>query len=183
MSARDVAFWLLAIASVITAVTVIRHPNPVRAALFLVLNFVCLAGLYLNLEAPMLAALQVLVYAGAIMVLFLFVIQLLNLGGEQSLRDPLGGQTPFALILGAILFGGLAAALVSAGTVAASFGGRNRAPAVAGQQQIRDIGTSLMTDYVYPFELTSILLLVGIIGAVLLARRESRREEEANERQ
>src|SRR5947207_1891158 len=114
MSARDLAFWLLAVASVGTALGVVLHPNPVRAALLLVLNFVCLAGLYLALDAQVLAALQILVYAGAIMVLFLFVIQLLGLGGEQTLKDPLAGQKGFAFILGLILFGGLCAAITTA---------------------------------------------------------------------
>jgi len=167
MHARDIAFWLLAITSVASAVGVILHRNPVRAALFLIANFICLALLYLNLNAQMLAAFQVLVYAGAIMVLFLFVIMLLNLSGEQNLEDPLAGQKGAGLLLAIVLFAGLVAAVISASR---QLGPPMDVPVVY-VDQVRDIGVRLMTEYVYPFELTSVLLLVGIIGAVLLAKR------------
>src|SRR5437660_2154411 len=107
MTATDIGFWITAFVSVGTAAAVVINKNPVRAALFLVLNFVCLAMLYLLLNAQLLAALQILVYAGAIMVLFLFVIQLLNLGGEMTRSDPLVGQRLVGLALAAVLLGGL----------------------------------------------------------------------------
>src|SRR5438270_7082588 len=117
MNAREIAFWIVAVISVASAVMVVAHRNAVRSALFLIINFVCLAFLYLTLNAQLLAALQVLVYAGAIMVLFLFVIMLLNLGGEQKLKDPLGGQTGAAVLLGLFLVAGLFAAVFSARTL------------------------------------------------------------------
>src|SRR5438270_2963560 len=100
MNAREIAFWIVAVISVASAVMVVAHRNAVRSALFLIANFLALAYLYLTLNAQLLAALQVLVYAGAIMVLFLFVIMLLNLGGEQNIEDPLPGQTGMAVVLG-----------------------------------------------------------------------------------
>src|SRR5947208_8708390 len=99
--ASPIGFWLLAVISIATAVLVIANRNPVRCALFLIVNFVCLAILYLTLQAEVLAALQILVYAGAIMVLFLFVIMLLNLGGEQVQHDPLVAQRPLGVLFGA----------------------------------------------------------------------------------
>src|ERR671930_1896231 len=101
--AETVGFWLVAIISVVTALLVVINRNPVRCALFLIVNFVCLAVFYFMLQAEVLAALQVLVYAGAIMVLFLFVIMLLNLGGEQVLHDPLVVQRPLGVLFGALL--------------------------------------------------------------------------------
>src|SRR5215212_3926770 len=105
--AETVGFWLLAIISVVTALMVVLNRNPVRCALYLIINFICLALFYLMLQAEVLAVLQVVVYAGAIMVLFLFVIMLLNLGGEQIEHDPLVGQRPLAMALGAALLIGL----------------------------------------------------------------------------
>ena len=175
MSAAAMGFWLLALLSVATAFAVITNRNPTRSALFLVLNFVVLALLYLTLNAQMLAVLQVLVYAGAIMVLFLFVIMLLNLGGEQATDDPLVGQKPLAAILGLGIFLGLSVAIRFAaqpGAIPAPTVNPAVPPGVAtGQDQVADIGRLLFLQYVYPFELTSILLLVGVVGAILLAKR------------
>jgi NADH-quinone oxidoreductase subunit J len=163
---QQFGFWLLAVVSVATALAVIINRNPVRCALFLVLNFICLAVLYLMLDAQLLAALQVLVYAGAIMVLFLFVIMLLNLGGEQIQHDPLVGQRPLAALFGIAL-------LLSLGTTFQQWAIQAPAPQVTpADDQIRVLGQQLFVKYVYPFEVTSILLLVGIIGTILLAKRK-----------
>lgn len=171
MTAELVAFWITAIVATGAGLMVVIHPNPVRAALFLILNFICLAFLYLLRNAPLLAALQVLVYAGAIMVLFLFVIMLLNLGGEQRLEDPLPGQRAWAVILGLSLVFGLGLAVRSAANLLPQEAARSSSSVEGQAQQVRDIGRAMMTDYVYPFELTSALLLVGIIGTVLLAKK------------
>src|SRR6266852_9720470 len=98
---QTVGFWILAVVSVASAFMVVMNRNPVRCALYLIVNFVCLAICYLIMSAQLLAALQILVYAGAIMVLFLFVIMLLNLGGEQVLHDPLVAQRPLGVLFGA----------------------------------------------------------------------------------
>src|SRR2546423_437928 len=104
-------FWILAVISVVTAVGVVVHRSPMRSALLLVVNFCSLAIMYVLLNAQVLAALQILVYAGAIMVLFLFVVQLLNLGGETSRTDPLVGQKFAGVVLGGLLLAGLIFAL------------------------------------------------------------------------
>jgi NADH-quinone oxidoreductase subunit J len=165
-----IGFWILAVVSVVSALAVIFQRNPVRCALFLIVNFVCLSVLYLMLNAQLLAALQILVYAGAIMVLFLFVIMLLNLGGEQIEHDPLVGQRPLAMALGVALLIGLSSTFVNwaASPALSSAGGTSSSLNV---DQVTDIGHQLFVHYVYPFEVTSLLLLVGIIGTILLGKR------------
>ena len=93
MTFAQVVFFVLAAVAAFSAVMVILQRNPVNSALYLILNFFCLSGLYLTLNAQFIAMVQVLVYAGAIMVLFLFVIMLLNLGDDKRLREHLGGRT------------------------------------------------------------------------------------------
>lgn len=182
MTLELVVFWVTAIVAAGSGLMVVLHRSPIRAALFLVLNFVCLAFLYLMRNAPLLATLQVVVYAGAIMVFFLFVIMLLNLGGEQRLEDPLPGQRGWAVILGISLIVGLGLAVRSASTLLPQEPAHTLRTVEAQQQQVRDIGRALMTDYVYPFELTSALLLVGIIGTVLLAKKKFAEEGEGRGR-
>lgn len=175
-----IGFWIVAIFSVASALGVVLHRNPIRSALLLVVNFVCLAILYVMMNAQVLAALQVLVYAGAIMVLFVFVIQLLNLGGETSHEDPLVWQRLSALILGVGLLSGLIYAITWAhdhpragfGAAVASVTRVQQAEA-AGVSQVQIIGWDLFTKYVYPFELTSVLLLVGAIGVMILTKRRA----------
>jgi NADH-quinone oxidoreductase subunit J len=173
MDATLIGFWVIAVISVVTALGVVLHANPIRSALLLVLNFVCLAVLYVLMNAQVLAAFQILVYAGAIMVLFLFVIQLLNLGGETSRVDPLVGQKFAGLVLGALLLVGLIWAIGSARLSLVPGPGAMRAQQAeaTGVSQIQIIGWDLFTKYVYPFELTSILLLVGVIGVMILTKR------------
>ena len=175
MNLAQFFFWIIAVFSVLTALTVVLHPNPIRSALFLVLNFVGLAVLYVLLNAQVLAFLQILVYAGAVMVLFLFVIMLLNLGGETATTDPLVGQRFVGLILGVALLTGLVYGIngsVQPATAVAGAGLKRVVEAEkAGVSQIQIIGWDLFTRYLYPFELTSLLLLVGVIGVILLTKR------------
>jgi NADH-quinone oxidoreductase subunit J len=174
MTPTLVLFAVMAVVSVVTAIGVVLHRNPIRSALMLVINFVCLAVIYVLMNAQVLAALQILVYAGAIMVLFLFVIQLLNLGGETARTDPLVGQKFAGLVLGALLLGGLMVSLeqVRRSPPAPGAGAaRAMAAEAAGVSQIQIIGWDMFTRFVYPFELTSILLLVGVIGVMILTRR------------
>jgi NADH-quinone oxidoreductase subunit J len=169
MNAQTLGFWFLALVSVVSALMVVMNRNPVRCALSLIVNFFCLAIFYLMLHAEVLAALQILVYAGAIMVLFLFVIMLLNLGGEQVQHDPLVAQRPLGVLFGAGLLYFLFSALSRSTALPAPPAGE----ALTGLQAdpVFQIGQLLFTKYVYPFEVTSLLLLVGIIGTILLAKR------------
>jgi NADH-quinone oxidoreductase subunit J len=164
-------FLVLAVLGVVGALMVVVQRNPVVSALYLVLSFLSLAGMYVLLQAPFLAAVQVVVYAGAIMVLFTFVIMLLNLkhdiddGLHHAARRVLGGL--FAVALAAIFY-----AMIKK-PWALGPGGADTAEAVAKTGNAEAIGYRLYTTYLFPFEVTSLVLLVGIIGAVVLAKRRA----------
>ena len=169
----DIFFYAMAFLAVCCAVGVVFAKTPVGSLLFMVVTLASLAGIYVLLEAHFLAAVQIIVYAGAIMVLFLFVIMLLNLGHEYR-RDLQGGV--FA-ILAFLVTGGLAGVLArqfGAPGVLESLEGAGGASIDAGLMEHGAVGVvarSLFTDYVVPFEVTGILLLVAIVGALALAKR------------
>lgn len=222
-----ILFLMVAALALLAALLVVLNPNPVRSALFLVVNLFCIAGLYLLLNAYFLSAVQVIVYTGAIMVLFLFVIMLLNLGTPDRTLNKLKVQTPIAVLGGLVLAGTLVSVIVK-GTqpiapppprevVAATGGGsagrtpprseptaeelasqraeaarieKLRADALAGKPLRMDSPEPLVGEFplgtpqgigktlydpkqpwLFPFELTSILLLIAVIGSVVLARR------------
>jgi NADH-quinone oxidoreductase subunit J len=150
---------------------VVANRNPVRSALFLVANFFVLALLYMTLAAQFIAAVQVIVYAGAIMVLFLFVIMLLNLGAPEALRERGGLQTPAAVLLSGVLL----SALTAAGALGTGLAHSAATPkTLANGGTVETIGVSLFDPkqpWLFPFEVTSVLLLVGIVGAIILAKR------------
>jgi NADH-quinone oxidoreductase subunit J len=163
-------FVILAVFTVVTAVLVIVQRNPVTSAIFLILTFFSLAGIYLLLHAEFIAAVQVIVYAGAIMVLFLFVIMLLNLEKEKRL------VARHRLIKAVGIFLGVAL-LIQIGMVFQHLileGTRGKFPPekVAGLGNTQVVAQLLFTDFLLPFEITSVLLLVAIIGAIVLAKRE-----------
>jgi len=162
-----VIFGAVAVAS---ALMVITNRNAVISALFLILTFFCLAGLYVMLNAQFIAALQIIVYAGAIMVLFLFVNMMLRTGKEGKRGYRLIFQKSIGVIFVVIL-------LVLLGSVALSVVVTGmRGPYTT--EAVRHIGNTqafawvLFTDYLYPFEIISVLLLAGIIGAVVLAKKK-----------
>jgi NADH-quinone oxidoreductase subunit J len=161
-------FLVVAVLTVVAALTVVLHPNPVKSALALVVTLFLLAVVFVLLEAHMIAALQVIVYAGAIMVLFLFVIMLLNL----QVEDPDRGRRRVALRVLAWA-GGIVLALELAFLVG---GGDAVVPATTpnGYGGARAVAQSLYIDFLLPFELTSILLLVAVVGAVVLAQKQRR---------
>jgi NADH-quinone oxidoreductase subunit J len=172
----DVWIFLgLSTIAVASAISMIVSRNAVYSALFLVLNFVTVAVLYLLLHAAFIALVQVTVYAGAIMVLFLFVIMLL--GAEQLGTGPtLRWQLPAALILGLGLLAEMA--FVFFGGV----GGRAAPAAILGEAfgSPTAVGTLLFSEYLLPFEITSVLLLAAMVGAIVLTRdplRDAKREE------
>ena len=171
MTVVEVVFYLLAALAVASAVLVIGAPNPVASLLFTVLAFFALAGLFVTLEAHFLAAIQILVYAGAILVLFLFVIMLLNLGTEERrewLAPP--GALTLSTALGAAFLAVLFLLLRRGGPELAAPPAGDAAPAVVGTTEA--IGIALFRDFLLPFEVTSLLLLVAMVGAVMLAKRE-----------
>lgn len=148
------------------AISLVAQRNPLYCAISLVGVFVSLAGLYILLAAPFIAAVQVIVYAGAIMVLVIFVIMLLNV--EEEERRPSNWRfISVAIALGAILFAEAAFVLFSVGTPR-SVQLATESPTVG---LTASIGTGLFTEYLLPFEITSVLILMAIVGAMSLARR------------
>jgi len=172
MAPDQIVFWVFAPVSVGSAVAMLFQRNAIHAALFLIVNFLTLAVFYLVLSAPFLFAVQIIVYAGAIMVLFLFVIMLLGVDREESLVERLRGQRPLAIVLGL----GMAAEIFV--TARASLG-LVRGPANFDQTvnvggNTRALSHVLFRDYFLPFEVTSILLIVAAIAAMVLAQRRAR---------
>ena len=165
MTPQLLIFFLLATLAVAGAVSLIVQRHPIHSALSLIVVMVCLAGLYLLLGAEFVAAVQIIVYGGAIMVLFVFVIMLLNAGVEERTHfSKLAGTAGIPLAVA--LTGFLAATIVKSGPVVTAAQPGNIA-------STRSLATMLFRDYVYPFELTSFLILVAILGALVLAQRES----------
>ena len=159
-----IIFFFFAAVAVVFALVVVLHRNPVVGALSLVASFFALAVMYVLLDAEFLAALQVIVYAGAIMVLFLFVIMLLNL---QKVAEP--NTRPIQQFLGYSSSAAFAAALVYYLSKYAVVSGV--VPAAQFDSSARAIGEGLFEAYLFPFEMVSILLLAAIVGALLLSGR------------
>lgn len=162
-------FFLLSVVAILSALAMLLARNPVTSALWLVLNLFCIAGLYLTLNAPFIAVVQVLVYAGAIMVLFLFVIMLLNLSAGHSKRE-FSWRTGFAYLLGVIILSQVA-------YVIASSVGMLPEPVstatVIESGSVSTIAKELFTRYALLLEVIGLLLLAATIGAVVLARKRT----------
>ena len=162
-SAETVIFFVFAVPLVVTALAVVVARNPVYAAMNLVAAFFFMAGIYVLLTAHLIAFMQILVYAGAVMVLFLFVIMLLSIGDEHLDRTRKKAMQ-YLGVLGAVA---LASVLVSAIAKADDPGMR----AVDGSfGTVKAVGQVLFTEFLLPFEATSLLLLVAIVGAVVVAK-------------
>jgi NADH-quinone oxidoreductase subunit J len=163
-------FYFFGAVAVIASLLVIAQRNPVYSVLLLIVSFGALSGLYVLLEAPFAAVVQIIVYAGAIMVLFLFVVMLLNAPHEETEYDE---RTHPMLRPGPMRFGGVLAVALIVELVWAL--GRS-APATGFSTNpvtsVAAIGRTLFTDYAFQFEVTSVLILVAMVGAVLMARRE-----------
>jgi NADH-quinone oxidoreductase subunit J len=171
MNLELIFFLILSIISVSTALGMLLSRNAVYSALFLVLNFVTVAVFYLLLGAPFIAMAQITVYAGAIMVLFLFVIMLL---GAESLpqAEVLPWQKPLAGFLAVVLAVEATFIFLTRGRPIGNVAQPD--PAVNTVTNLRALGEALFTQYLLPFEVTSILLLVAMIGAIVLVRKEKR---------
>jgi len=168
VSAELLLFFFLAAVAVTTAVLMITRRNPVVSAVCLIGNFFALAGLYLLLRAQFLAVLQIIVYTGAIMVLVIFVIMLLNLGDERSLAERLNLRSTIGVVLSAGL---LLELFIIIGARGASSIPASIHPQSEALGAVEEVGSALFGRFVLPFEITSLLLLVAIVGAVLLAKR------------
>ena len=172
MPLDNLVFWIFAPISVASAIAMLTRRNAVHAALFLIVNFFCLAVMFLILDAPFLFAVQIVVYAGAIMVLFLFVIMLLGVDRGESPGDRLFGQRVMAVALG------IAFALEVGFAVRAGIGFSTHAPAgfdaVNAGGNVQALAKVLFAKYFFPFEVTSILLIVAAVAAMVLAQRKAR---------
>ena len=174
----QVIFYVFGTIAVVTSALVIGQSNPMYSVLLLVASFGAISGLYVQLDAPFMAVIQIIVYAGAIMVLFLYVVMLLNAPREDAaewdrthpLRRP--GFARFGSVLAVLLVLQLAWALSRTIDVRDAVGARVDAEAVS---SVRTIGRVMFSDYVFAFEATSILILVAMVGSILLARRETDR--------
>ena len=165
MNAPLVVFFFLAAIAILGAISLILQRHPIHSALSLIVVMVALAGLYLLMGAEFVAAVQIIVYGGAIMVLFIFVIMLLNAGVEE--RTNMSKMAGWAGLPLAIALMGFLAAAVARST--------DRVQAVAqsgATAPTKVVAGLLFQEFVYPFELTSFLILVAIIGAIVLAQRE-----------
>jgi NADH-quinone oxidoreductase subunit J len=172
-----ILFYVFAAVMVAASLLVVGQRSPIYSVLLLIASFAALAGLYVLLDAPFLAVIQIIIYAGAIMVLFLFVVMLLNVPHEQAFADAerhrLGhGARRAGAVLGVAL-------LVELGWSVwrASAGWDTRAADLSARQlealgSVRQIGRVLYSDYGFAFEVTSVLILVAMVGAVVLAKRE-----------
>jgi len=173
---ETVVFYLFAGLAVGASALVIGQRNPMYSVLLLIASFGALSGLYVLLDAPFVAVAQIIIYAGAIMVLFLFVVMLLNAPKEDAaewdrthpLRVP--GVARWGTLLAGLLIVQLAMALTAIRDLGAPVGSRTDALTVS---SVSDLGRVLFTRHTFAFEATSILILVAMVGAVVLARRES----------
>jgi len=164
-------FYVFAALAVAGGLTLILHRNPVYSALSLIVTMFSLAALFAMLDAQFLAIIQVLVYAGAVMVLFLFVIMLINVRLEQRLPQRFTAQTAVAVALGAILF----VELIQIGLSGSKMLGPSATELSAKEVgQVQTLAGLLFTKYVLPFEVATILLLVAIVGGIYLAKRKLR---------
>jgi NADH-quinone oxidoreductase subunit J len=180
----EVLFFIFAAAALGGALGVILSRNPVHSALWLVLTLLSVAVFFLLQDAELVAAVQVIVYAGAIVVLFLFVIMLLGVDKEESLSDPVKLQRPTAIALGALV---LAEVVFLAGHEWATGAHTARGVPITGPDAAGDalgnnierVARVLFTDFLWPFQITAGLLVVAVVGAIVLARRSGQRPDDA----
>jgi len=173
MGAEQWIFYLLALGTVVSAVCVVLPPvgrNPIHSAIALIVSFFFLAAIYALLGAHLLAGIQIIVYAGAIMVLFIFVIMLLNLSDDEI------GESDFKMvkIVGALMVLFVFGKLLTAFDVASTLSGKAPsldAAAQTGFGGVEEVGRLVYTAHMVPFELVGVLLLVAVVGAVVMAKR------------
>jgi NADH-quinone oxidoreductase subunit J len=165
-------FWVFGVVAVIASLLVVGQRNPMYSVLILIVSFGALSGLYVLLDAPFVAAIQIIIYAGAIMVLFLFVVMLLNIPTEDPPAGHharlLGGAGPrrFGAVLSLVLIVELFWAMSRLQPTPLPGAG------TPGSTTVYDIGIKLFREYSFAFEATSVLILVAMVGAIVLARRE-----------
>jgi NADH-quinone oxidoreductase subunit J len=163
-------FGYFAVVITVLSVLVVTRRNPVHSVMWMLLLFFNLASMYLFLNAEFIAAIQVIVYAGAILVLFLFVVLLLNLR-EELLANRFIGSWPAGLVIALALLGSIGFALSS---FVPGISGRYTVDYVQKETFTKVLGQVLYTEYLFPFEIASLILLISIIGAIVLAKKRTR---------
>jgi NADH:ubiquinone oxidoreductase subunit 6 (subunit J) len=172
----EVLFFIAAIGAIVGAVGVVTLQNPFYSVLALVFHLLSLAALFLLLQAQFVAAAQVVVYAGAVMVLYVFVVSYVGMAEASHFKAPIGGgQRVLAVLFALALFVELSIAILASGLKAIGSDGPTVAFGFGGPEQI---GRALLTDFLLPFEVASYLLLIAAVGAVVLARRRGGIHEE-----
>lgn len=176
MPFETILFFIVAAAGIAFATLMVLQRNPVMSAIYLIGNFFCIALLYLLLRAQLLAVLQVIVYTGAIMVLVIFVIMLLNLGDERKLSE----QFDTKKIIGVVLVVGfLLEVLYLVGGAPPGASGAVLSPSAGSLGTVESMADAMFGRFLLPFEITSLLLLAAIVGAVVLAKRKPPGKEES----
>lgn len=163
-------FFFIATLAVASGILMVTRRNPVQCVLFLIVNFFCLAILYLTLQAEFIAIIQILVYAGAIMVLFLFVIMLLNLGDETKMAE----KKSLTRYLAFLLSGVMAVLIITGLGVHHQTASSVPSEGDGGLGSVESIGKVLFSTYLFPFEVTSLLLLAAMVGVIVLAKKNFR---------
>ena len=168
-----VAFYIFAAIAVLASLLVVGQKNPMHSVMLLITSFGALAGLYVLLDAPFTAVTQIVIYAGAIMVLFLFVVMLLNVPREEPVPPALSALLgPTGMRIGVALSVLLGAEIVWA-LSRVGLGWFSQEPSASSVSSVALIGQAIFTRHAFAFEATSILILVAMVGAVVLARKES----------
>jgi len=177
MNIEPIVFYILSAILLLAALRVITARNPVHAALFLVLAFFTAAGIWMLLRAEFLAIVLVLVYVGAVMVLFLFVVMMLDINLDR-LREGFWSYLPLGATVGALMV--IEMVLVLGGKYFGAERLPNPADPGAGYSNTKELGRILYTDYVYPFELAAVILLVAIVAAIALTLRRRKDTKHQN---
>lgn len=168
MSLQVILFMILGIGAIATGIGTISRRNPVASAMNLVAHFFMLSGLYLTLQAQFVAVVQVLVYAGAIMVLVIFVIMLLNVGKEEAHHESFTVRK----VLGLVFAGAIVTQMIAVYLGSTPSGMNQLSPKALTLGTTESIGNILFNQYLFPFEVISLLLLSALVGAVILAKRK-----------
>jgi NADH-quinone oxidoreductase subunit J len=166
MSGQEIAFYIFSTLAVAFSILVVTNKNPIHSAFSLVIVFFCIAAHFVWLNAHLLATLQILVYAGAVMVLFLFVVMLLNLGKEESLEPAFDTRKGLAFLLGLAFLAEMLVAMKD-------FVALSSAKDVFDYGKVEKISFQLMTQYVFPFEMISVILLAALVGALMIAKKHN----------
>ena len=168
MEFTTVLFYIFALLLTVSGLKVITSRNPVASALFLVLAFFSAAAIWMLLQAEFLAILLVLVYVGAVMVLFLFVVMMLDVNFDR-LREHFKSYVPVGVLVGALVLFEMALVILSS-----AIGGQDALPPAPAGSNTQALGRLIYVDYVYPFEVAAVVLLVAIIAAIALTHRKRR---------